>query len=252
MSISAAYDAQDVKSIMREERWNQRHARAYDRYRWLSSRQRWRDLLSRELTDVAVGAELFEVGSGTGFITEILVSCGYRVQGIDLSPAMLARASRNLAAAGCMNRVRLSVGDAEALDAPSGQVEAVVSRWVLWTLPQPRRALAEMVRILAPGGVLVCIDGQFQERGTFARWRAALVDMVLTGRLPDWRSPAYSQVKAALPCLDGPEIIAALQKLGLVDLSFRWLPAGETDGKVKNWLMGSAWKSYLVSGRKPK
>lgn len=159
MSTSTACDAREIKSIMRDERWNQRHAHAYDRYRWLSSRDRWRDLLSRELADVAAGAEIFEVGSGTGLLTEILVSNGYRVNGIDLSPAMLARASRNLAAAGCMNRVRLSVGDAEALEAPSGQVAAVVSRWVLWTLPHPHRALAEMVRILAPCGVLVCIDG---------------------------------------------------------------------------------------------
>lgn len=76
--------------------------------------------------------------------------------------------------------------------------------------------------------------------------------MVMTGRLPEWRSPGYCQVKAALPCLDGPEIIPALQEFGLVDLSFRRLTAEETDGKMKNWLMGAGWNSYLVSGRKPK
>ncbi len=248
----ATPDAGDVKTIMREERWNSRHAKAYNRYRWLSSQERWRALLNQELAVVLAGSEIFEVGSGTGFITEILVRSGYRVRGMDLSPAMLELARRNLAAAGLADRASFAVGDAETLDAPNNYAAAVVSRWVLWTLPRPRQALSEMARVLAPGGKLICVDGQQQSMGPFARWRSALVDLVIAGRLPGWRTPCYARVKPSLPCLDGPEVADILRKYGLAEVAFRRISAAESEGQVKHWLMGANWQSYLVTGVKPR
>lgn len=250
MNISIS-DTVLTKEIMREERWNIRHAHAYNRYRWLSSRERWRKIFRTELAGVPSGTEVFEIGTGTGFITEILVSCGYRVNGIDLSPSMLAVASDNLSQTGCIDKVRLSTGDAESLQTADNQVGAVVSRWVLWTLPKPHDALAEMVRVLQPGGTLICVDGQYQTMAPLARLRASLTDFIIAGRIPGWHSSNYVQVKHSLPRLDGPEVAAILQSIGLEDVSFRRLSAQEIDGRFKNWLMGGSWQSYMVTGRKP-
>jgi len=127
----------------------------------------------------------------------------------------------------------------------------VVSRWVLWTLPRPRLALQEMVRVLAPGGKLVLIDGQHLPMGRLARIRAALVDMVVAGRLPGWRRPCYTRLTPGLPRLDAPAVVDILREAGLAGVSYRRLTAEESDGAVKSWLMGSGWQSYLVTGVKP-
>jgi ubiquinone/menaquinone biosynthesis C-methylase UbiE len=248
---TAVPEAVEIKTIMRDERWNARHAKAYNRYRLLSSKGGWARLLARELAGLPAGTEVLEVGSGTGFISEILAGSGFNVWGMDLSPDMLAVASSNLEAAGLAGRARFTVGDAEALDAPDGQARTVVSRWVLWTLPRPRLALQEMVRVLAPGGKLVLIDGQHLPMGRLARIRAALVDMVVAGRLPGWRRPCYTRLTPGLPRLDAPAVVDILREAGLADVSYRRLTAEESDGAVKSWLMGSGWQSYLVTGIKP-
>ena len=243
---------QKIKEIMINDRWNTRNAKAYHRYRLISSRRNWQKLITDQLSSVPTGETLFEVGAGTGFITGMLASAGYNVVASDLSLSMLDLADQNLKAAGVRDRVRLIHGDAESLPAGDNTYAAVVSRWVLWTLPRPEKALAEMVRILSPGGRLALIDGQHQEMRAFSRWRSAFVDLVLAGRLPGGRaSTAFKSATHALPRLDAPEASAALKNLGLRQLRYRQVSDHEADGVIKNWLMGNVWKSYLVTGIKP-
>jgi ubiquinone/menaquinone biosynthesis C-methylase UbiE len=240
-----------VKDVMREKCWGTRNAWAYDRYRLLSRQEGWRRLLERELAAIPRGARILEVGSGTGFITEILIHAGFRVQGLDLSDEMLARARRNLATAGIAHMAELAQGDAEEIAAPDGQFPAVVSRWVLWTLPRPHKALAEMARVLVPGGKLVLIDGRHRNRGAFAGFRARLTDLVLCRRLPGWQKQSYGTINSSLPFLDAPEVVETLRESGLTQVSFRRLSPSEGDGRLNNWLMGDAWESCLVTGVKP-
>lgn len=255
MSMSGASpvatDHREIKSIMRNTCWGKVNAKAYDRYRLLSRQHGWAQLLSDELSKVPTDNVILEVGSGTGFITEILARSGYEVIGTDLSPHMLDLAVRHLEKAGVIDRIRLVLSDAESLNVESGRFAAVVSRWVLWTLPRPRQALSEMVRVLAPGGRLVLIDGQHLEMKRSARWRSILVDMLLSGRKSDWQQAAYGRITKSLPCIDAPEIAETFQKLGLEQVAFRRLSSREGDGRLKNWLMGHAWASHVVVGNKP-
>ncbi len=246
-----ATDTSRVKDVMREKCWNTRNAWAYDRYRLISRREGWRRLLEWELADIPNGTRLLEVGSGTGFITEILIHAGFRVQGFDLSDGMLARARHNLAAAGIADMAELVQGDAEEIAAPDGQFPAVVSRWVLWTLPRPHKALAEMARVLAPGGKLVLIHGRHRDSGVFAGFRARLTDFILCRRLPGWQKHSYGTINDSLPFLDAPEAAETLRESGLAQVSFRRLSPSEGDGRLNNWLMGDVWESCLVTGIKP-
>ncbi len=247
----AEEEAFQVKDVMRHKCWGENNAWAYDRYRAVSRSKGWRELLERELASVPKGATILEVGSGTGFITEILIRCGFNVRGFDLSEDMLTRARRNLALAGLSDGAELIRGDAEDIQARDGQFPALVSRWVLWTLPRPHKALAEMVRVLAPGGKLVLIDGRHQDKGLFARSRAKVTDFLLCRRLPGWQKHSYGTLAAPLPALDAPEIAEVLEHSGLQATFFRRLSRSEGDGCLNNWLMGDAWESCLVTGEKP-
>ncbi len=95
---------------------------------------------------------VLEVGVGTGAVALGLRERGFAVCGIDVSPAMLARASQRLGPA-------VAVADAEALPVRTGAVMNVVCAHVLHLVGDMRRALAEAARVLRPGGRLVAVHG---------------------------------------------------------------------------------------------
>lgn len=102
-----------------------------------------------------------DVGTGTGFLSLILYDMGIDVTGMDLSRGMLSQAKD----ASFHQKVHLDLcqGDAESLPFQSSSFDLVTSRHLLWTLPQPSRALAEWMRILKPGGRILAIDGNWHD-----------------------------------------------------------------------------------------
>src|SRR5260370_41437433 len=73
------------------------------------------------------------------------------VVGVDMTPAMLAKARDAAAEAGSAN-VTFREGYAEALPVPDGWADVVISNGVLNLVPDKTAALAEMARVLKPGG----------------------------------------------------------------------------------------------------
>lgn len=101
-----------------------------------------------------------DVGTGTARIPLELAgrSPAAHVTAIDLSPAMLAVARRNVAAAGLTGRVTLVRGDSKGIAGPDGAYTCVMSNSIVHHIPEPAKALAEMARVLAPGGLLFVRD----------------------------------------------------------------------------------------------
>jgi ubiquinone/menaquinone biosynthesis C-methylase UbiE len=95
------------------------------------------------------------VGCGTGRASRIGASTARSVVGIDLSPEMIAKA-RELADGN--DSVRFEAGDAEDLPFGDGEFSAVLCSNSFHHYPEPRRAVDEMARVLAPGGRLVLGD----------------------------------------------------------------------------------------------
>lgn len=96
---------------------------------------------------VGEGKEVLEVGCGTGLVLERVASFARRAEGVDLSPGMLAKA-----------RARgLTVQEASATDLPfeDASFDVAYSFKVLAHVPEIDRALAEMARVVRPGGYLV-------------------------------------------------------------------------------------------------
>ncbi len=101
---------------------------------------------------VKAGQRVLDVGCGTGVVTITAARLGARVVGLDLTPALLARARENAAIAGVA--VDWHEGDAEQLPFPDASFDVVVSQFGHIFAPRPDVTIAEMLRVLAPGGTI--------------------------------------------------------------------------------------------------
>jgi ubiquinone/menaquinone biosynthesis C-methylase UbiE len=98
---------------------------------------------------------VLEVAVGTGRNLGFYPG-GIRLTGIELSAEMLAIARRQAADLGIP--AELHQGDAQALAFPDAAFDTVVCTFALCSIPDDRRAVAEMKRVLRPGGKLLLID----------------------------------------------------------------------------------------------
>jgi ubiquinone/menaquinone biosynthesis C-methylase UbiE len=104
---------------------------------------------------VEPGRDAADLGAGTGFMTRGLLGRGVRVVAVDRSPAMLAALQRKFA---WCEEVRCRVGDAEQLPIAEESVDYCFANMVLHHVERPSLAIAEMARILRPGGRAVVTD----------------------------------------------------------------------------------------------
>ncbi len=143
-------------------------ARGYDDYAGLEPplRHSFARRVARLGPPPRAGARLLDVGAAYGFAVAEARRAGWRACGIEISTAASRRAQA--AAAGC-------VAVAHALKAPFPDAcfEAITLWDVLEHLPDPHAALAELTRLLAPGGVLALSTGDVGSlvaRISGARW----------------------------------------------------------------------------------
>lgn len=140
-------------STERQKQVWDRSAPAYDRQMsffekvWFPGAREW---LGRR-----AHGRVLEVAVGTGrnlphYGAEVAIT------GVDLSPAMLAIARRRAADLGIAPELR--EGDAERLPFADGSFDTVVCALSLCSIPRPAAAIAEMHRVLVPGGTLLLVD----------------------------------------------------------------------------------------------
>jgi len=100
----------------------------------------------------ATGGRALEIGCGRGVGVEIILDqfAAASVDAFDLDPRMIERARKRLGA--MRDRVRLSVGDATRIEAPTATYDAVFDFGIIHHIPDWRKALAEVLRVLRPGG----------------------------------------------------------------------------------------------------
>ena len=120
--------------------------------------QRWLYEIERFLPE-GRSLDILDVGTGTGFFAVLLAQQGHRVEGIDLTPAMLEEA-RTLAKQRNLD-ITFREMDAQNLAYPDDTFDVVISRNLTWTLPDPERAYASWFRVLKPGGVLLNFDADY-------------------------------------------------------------------------------------------
>ncbi|HLC44235.1 MAG: hypothetical protein A2722_02855 [Candidatus Doudnabacteria bacterium RIFCSPHIGHO2_01_FULL_50_11] len=118
------------------------------RYRLPASRQYYDWFFHKLFACARPYGRILDNGCGNGIVGEYL--CGADIVGIDLSPRMAEYARKRLP--------RVEVGDSQHLPFPDGSFDTVVSLSLLHHLSDPKQGIAEVARILKPGGLAIFED----------------------------------------------------------------------------------------------
>lgn len=153
------------------------------------------------------GQVILDLGSGGGFdcfLAGPKVGSQGRVIGVDMTPEMLSKARRNLAAyreRTGMDNVEFRLGEIEHLPVADSSVDVIVSNCVLNLSPDKAQVWREIARVLKPGG------------------RVAVSDLALLKPLPD---AVRQSVEALVGCIAGAVLVRETEKFmqdaGLIDV----------------------------------
>jgi ubiquinone/menaquinone biosynthesis C-methylase UbiE len=130
-----------------------KHAPRYDRQMQFFDRKLFGD--TRAWICRQAHGQVLEVAIGTGLNLDFYPD-DIRLTGVDLSPAMLDQARDRASTLG--RTVDLQEGDAQALAFPDNSFDTVVCTFSLCAIPDEGQAVAEMGRVLRPGGRLLLAD----------------------------------------------------------------------------------------------
>jgi ubiquinone/menaquinone biosynthesis C-methylase UbiE len=175
------------------DRWSAR-ARTYDispghGIHSKQEKEEWLNILANAL-DQKKELNILDVGTGTGALALLFAELNHTVVGIDLSEKMLNIATEKAQ----KNRLNaeFQVGDAEDPQFAEESFDAIACRHLLWTLPNPEKAVAAWRKLLKPGGRLIIIDGNFgRNKKTLIQsiWRYAAMPLILLTEFRDPRMP---------------------------------------------------------------
>jgi len=159
------------------------------------------------LASLRPGEIVLDLGSGGGFdcfLAGPRVGKTGRVIGVDMTPEMLSKARRNLAAyreRTGLDNVEFRLGEIEHLPLPDGSVDVVISNCVINLSPDKPQVWREIARVLKPGG------------------RAAVSDLALLQPLPE---QVRSMVEALVGCIAGAVLASDTEQFareaGLTDI----------------------------------
>lgn len=144
-------------------------AAVYDGALRLAEREFIQPMRRRALA--GIGGDVLDLGAGTGANFPVLAETGARITAVEPDPHMLRRARRRAGDLGM--DVRFAAAPAEELPFPDASFDAVAAMLVLCTVRDPARALAEVARVLRPGGEVRFVE-HVRAEGHAAAWQDRL------------------------------------------------------------------------------
>jgi demethylmenaquinone methyltransferase/2-methoxy-6-polyprenyl-1,4-benzoquinol methylase len=206
-------------------------APVYDRLNTLMTAgadERWRRLAA-EAAELAAGDAALDVACGTGRLAVRLaraVGPFGRVEAVDLSPAMVARAT---AAHRAYVQLQFTVANALALPFEDDTFDAATISFGLRNLADYRAGLAELARAVRPGGRVVCLELSLPPSPAVARAYQATFrrSAPLLAALFGGSVEAYRYLPASLYGFPDAESVAqTMRSAGLAEVRFRRLALG--------------------------
>lgn len=179
------------------EHWNARAPMFEESYAHVAKSERedeaWLATIGRYLPP-GERLRVLDLGTGLGYLASVASRLGHDAYGIDIAAEMVVRANARCERLGIP--VTITEGDADHLAFDDGSFDAVTERNVLWTMPRPAETLAEIRRVLRPGGVLLSME---------AKWlpsRDAPVVTSAVGGAPNLMEH-YGEFRDEIPLLGG-------------------------------------------------
>lgn len=190
----------------------------------------WKEKTARMASRGLTGQAL-DVATGTGDLALALARRPGidRALGIDLLPQMAELARSKAIAKGLTAKTAISVGDAMRLPFPDSSFDCVTSGFSLRNMPDLTGALAEMVRVVRPGGRVAILELTPMKGGTWASLFRFYFHRVvpLMGRLVAGNGAAYTYLPRSVDYFPVAETLAGmLRDLGLIDVEYRRLGLG--------------------------
>lgn len=118
---------------------------------------RWRRFLASRVNAIP-GSWVLDVATGTGLVAREIARRNLRVAGLDQSPAMLRRGVEAARVEGLQDRIRFVGGQAEDLPFGDETFDAVTFTYLLRYVADPAATVAELARVLRPGGVMASLE----------------------------------------------------------------------------------------------
>jgi demethylmenaquinone methyltransferase/2-methoxy-6-polyprenyl-1,4-benzoquinol methylase len=211
----------------------------YDRYAALLSfgqDPRWRRFLVSRV-EASRNDVVLDVATGTGAVArELATEYGCRVIGIDQSPEMLAEARRRVG-----DRVALHEGRAESLPFADASFDALTFTYLLRYVEDPPTTLAELARVVRPGGRIAMLEFALPQRIARPLWELYVrVGLPALGRAI---SPGWHEVGRFL----GPSIRNFWTRWPLPRLLDTWRDAGIEEPRARRMSLGGG---IVVWGRR--
>ena len=195
---------------------------------------RWRRFLVSRLPPD--GGHVLDVATGTGLVAEALLERGFRVTGLDQSPAMLAVARERFG-----DRVTLVEGSAERLPFGAGTFDHLTFTYLLRYVDDPGATLAELARVVRPGGTIAMLEFGLPRGPWRPLWDLWVgVGLPVAGRA---LSPGWQSVGRFL----GPSIRAFHERFPEPVLLDLWRAAGIGELHVRRPSLGGG---LVVWGRR--
>ena len=217
---------------------------SYDRWsRLLSLGQdpRWRRFLVSRV-DCGPDGSVLDVATGTAAVAiELVRRHGCRVVGLDQSTEMLAGAQARVEAARLSDRITLVEGGAEQLPFPDGAFDALTFTYLLRYVEDPGGTLAELARVVKPGGVMAGLEFGVPRGVWRPLWELYVrVGLPVSGAVI---SHGWREVGSFL----GPSIRDLHERLPIRQQVELWRTAGIEDVRVRRLSLGGG---YVTWGRR--
>ncbi len=157
----------------------------------------WAAALARFLPPAP--ARVLDAGAGTGFLSLVAARLGHRVTAVDLSPEMLERLRR----AATVENLKIETIEGSAVEAPPG-FDAVMERHLMWTLPDPAKALTAW-QASAPRGRLILIESLWGSADPIEALRSRSRELLrrARGKPPNHHASYPGVVRRTLPLGSG-------------------------------------------------
>ncbi|MBE3559987.1 MAG: class I SAM-dependent methyltransferase [Ktedonobacteraceae bacterium] len=216
------------------ERLFSRIARIYDPMNRLMSfglDAYWRRRAARYLA-LATGETGLDLGAGTADLSIAVIRAsgpGTHMIGLDITPAMLDLGREKLRRLGLQDRIELRVGDAEHIDLPDNSVDGCCSAFTVRNLTDIRQGFREMLRVVRPGGRVVCLEISHPPGKIFSSLFYFYFNKLapLFGSIIGKAVEEYNYLPGSLTIFpDAPALARLMEEAGWSDVRYYYLNGG--------------------------